>query len=131
MRDLVRFNKEPCECGRTFLRLDGGILGRSDDMFQFAGVNIFPSAIENFVREVSEFSSEYQIVVPKMGSGKHLKIRVEPATAEISKERMDQAVVKFVDTVRYRITITPHVEIVKPGELPRFELKAKRLIRED
>ncbi len=130
IRDLVRFNKETCECGRTFLRLDGGILGRSDDMFQFAGVNIFPSAIENLIREVPEFSNEYQIVVPRMGSGKHLKIRIEPDTKEIGNQSMEQAVKKFIETVKYRITITPDVEIVEMGELPRFELKAKRLIRE-
>ena len=130
IQDLVRFNKETCECGRTFLRLDGGILGRSDDMFQFAGVNIFPSAVENLIREVPEFSNEYQIVVPKMGSGKHLKIRIEPDTKEIGGQRMKQAINKFIETVKYRITITPDVEIVKIGELPRFELKAKRLIRE-
>jgi phenylacetate-CoA ligase len=131
MMDLVRFNRETCECGRTFLRLDGGILGRADDMFQFAGVNIFPSAIENFIREVLEFSNEYQIVVPKMGSGRHLKIRIEPATADISKERMKEAVKKFVETFKYRITVTPDVEIVELGKLPRFELKAKRVIREE
>ena len=130
MKDLVRFNQETCECGRTFTRLDGGVLGRSDDMFQFAGINVFPSAIENFIREVPEFSNEYQIVVPKMGSGKHLKIRVEPATADISKEKIEQAVKKFIETIKYRITITPDVEIVETGKLPRFELKAKRLIRE-
>jgi phenylacetate-CoA ligase len=130
IRDLVRFNKETCECGRTFLRLDGGILGRSDDMFQFAGVNIFPSAIENLIREVPEFSNEYQIVVPAMGSGKHIKIRVEPDTAEIDNLSMQQAVKKFIENVKYRITITPDVEITEIGELPRFELKAKRLIRE-
>ena len=131
MMDLVRFNRETCGCGRTFLRLDGGILGRADDMFQFAGVNIFPSAIENFIREVLEFSNEYQIVVPKMGSGRHLKIRIEPATADISKERMEEAVKKFVETFKYRITVTPDVEIVELGKLPRFELKAKRVIREE
>lgn len=130
MKDLVKFNMETCDCGRTFLRLDGGILGRSDDMFQFAGINIFPSAVENFIREVPEFSNEYQIVIPKMGSGKHLKIRVEPATADIFKEKMDEAVKKFIETVKYRITITPDVEIVEIGDLPRFELKAKRVIRE-
>jgi len=130
IRDLVRFNKDICECGRTFLRLDGGILGRSDDMFQFAGVNIFPSAIENLIREVPEFSKEYQIVIPKMGGGKHIKIRVEPGTAEVTEEKMARAVNKFIETVKYRITITPDVEIVGIGELPRFELKAKRLIRE-
>ncbi len=130
IRDLVRFNTEACACGRTFLRLDGGILGRSDDMFQFAGVNIFPSAIENLIREVPEFSNEYQIVVPRMGSGKHLKIRLEPDTSKVSSERMAQAIKKFIATVKYRITITPDVEITEIGELPRFELKAKRLIRE-
>lgn len=130
IKDLVRFDLERCECGRTFLRLDGGILGRSDDMFQFAGVNIFPSAIENLIRQVPEFSSEYQIVVPKFGSGKHMKIRVEPASPEISKEGMAQAVKRFIETFRYRITVTPDVEIAEIGELPRFELKAKRLIRE-
>jgi phenylacetate-CoA ligase len=130
IRDLVRFNTQTCECGRTFLRLDGGILGRSDDMFQFAGVNVFPSAIENLIRQVPEFSNEYQIVIPKMGSGKHIKIRIEPETAEIADQQMAQAVKKFVETVKYRITITPDVEVVGIGDLPRFELKAKRLIRE-
>ena len=130
IRDLVRFDKETCECGRTFLRLDGGILGRSDDMFQFAGVNIFPSAIENLIRQMEDFSSEYQIIVPQTGSGKHIKIRVEPATADVSKEKMEQAVKQFIETFKYRITVTPDVEIVEIGELPRFELKAKRLIRE-
>ena len=130
IQDLVRFNKETCECGRTFLRLDGGILGRSDDMFQFAGVNIFPSALENLIREVPEFSNEYQILVPRMGSGKHLEIRVEPDTAEIDNLSLQQAVEKFIETVKYRISITPNVEIIEIGKLPRFELKAKRLIRE-
>jgi phenylacetate-CoA ligase len=131
MKDLVRFNKETCECGRTFLRLDGGILGRSDDMFQFAGVNIFPSAIENLVREVEDFSNEYQLIVPKIGKGTRLKIRVEPASPDIPKEAMKQAIKKFIETIKYRITVTPDVEIVEMGRLPRFELKAKRLIRED
>ena len=130
IQDLVRFNKETCECGRTFLRLEGGILGRSDDMFQFAGVNIFPAAIENLIREVPEFSNEYQIVVPGMGSGRHIKIRVEPDTAAIDNLSMQQAVKKFIESVKYRITITPDVEITEIGKLPRFELKAKRLIRE-
>lgn len=130
IKDLVRFSKEPCDCGRTFLRLEGGVLGRSDDMFQFAGVNIFPSGIENLIRDVEEFSNEYQIVVPKIGTGRHLKIRVEPSTAHLSRERMEQAVKQFIENFKYRITVTPDIEVVEAGKLPRFELKAKRLIRE-
>ena len=129
--DLVRFNLEPCSCGRTFLRLANGILARSDDMFQHAGVNIFPSAVENLVREVAEFATEFQIIVPKPGSGRHLKIRIEPAHAGLSAADVDQAVRRFIDTFHYRITVTPDVEVVNPGELPRFEHKARRIFREE
>ena len=128
--DLVRFDLAPCACGRTFLRLDGGVLGRSDDMFQFAGVNVFPSAIENLIREVPELSTEYQLVVPPMGSGRHLRIRVEPVEAGTSGAALQQAVERLIESVKYRVTITPDVKVVEPGELPRFELKAKRVIRE-
>ncbi|MBI5441091.1 MAG: AMP-binding protein [Deltaproteobacteria bacterium] len=130
MKDLVRFDTEPCACGRTYLRLAGGVLGRSDDMFQFAGVNIFPSAVENLVREVPEFASEYQLVVPAMGSGKRLKIRVEPASPTLSPEALRRAVDRFIETFRFRVTVTPEVEVSGCGELPRFEGKARRVIRE-
>ena len=130
MGDMVKFDVKKCDCGRTFLRLDGGVFGRADDMFQFGGVNIFPSAIENFVRETKEFSNEYQIIAPKMGAGKHLKIRVEPSSPTLSKEKMDRAVRIFKETFKYRIGVTPDVEVVKIGELPRFEGKARRVIRE-
>lgn len=99
-------------------------------MFQFSGVNIFPSAIENLIREVDEFSDEYQLIIPKMGSGRHLTIRLEPAADNLSGEKIDQAIRQFIDKVKYQITITPDVEIVEMGTLPRFELKAKRVIRE-
>jgi len=99
-------------------------------MFQFGGVNIFPSAIENFVRETKEFSNEYQVIAPKMGSGKHLKIRVEPSSPTLSKEELDRAVRNFKEIFKFRIGVTPDVEVVKIGELPRFEGKAKRIIRE-
>jgi len=130
MGDIVKFDVKKCDCGRTFLRLDGGIIGRADDMFQFAGVNVFPSAIENFVRETKEFSNEYQVFAPKMGAGKHLKIRVEPTSLTLSKEEMDRAVKAFKEIFKFRIGVTPDVEVVKIGELPRFEGKARRVIRE-
>ncbi len=130
MGDMVKFDIKKCDCGRTFLRLDGGIIGRTDDMFQFGGVNIFPSAIENFVRETRAFSAEYQIVIPNMGSGKHLTIRVEPSSPTLSKREMDEALRAFKGNFKFRIGVTPELEVVKIGELPRFEGKARRVIRE-
>ena len=129
-RDLVRFNRTACACGRTHLRLDGGILGRSDDMFHFAGVNIFPGQIQLLLHEVNEFSQEYQLVVPVQGSGRHLRIRVEPAHGHLSEAQLDKARDFLVEAVKYRITVTPEVEVCAIGSLPRVEGKAKRLIRD-
>src|SRR5438034_3796172 len=49
--DRVRLAAPPCACGRTFVRLEGGILGRFDDMLIVRGVNVFPAAIEGVVRD--------------------------------------------------------------------------------
>ena len=102
-KDLVRFNCKKCDCGRTFLRLDGGVFGRADDMFTFGGVNIFPSAIENFIRGIRILSNEYELVIPKHGSGKRLTIRVEPASPEISDEQAKEAVKQLAEDILYNI----------------------------
>ena len=128
--DLVRFDRGLCACGRTYLRLDGGVLGRSDDMFHFSGVNIFPAQIQKLLHEINEFSQEYQLVVPRLGSGKHLKIRVEPANEHIPESRLKAARDHLVEIVKYRVTVTPDVEICEAGSLPRVEGKAKRVVRE-
>lgn len=129
-RDLVRFDRTPCECGRTGLRLDGGVLGRSDDMFHFAGVNIFPGQIQHLLHEVNEFSQEYQLVAPALGSGKRLRIRVEPANEHLTRSQLNKARDFLIEAVKYRVTVTPDVEVCEIGSLPRVEGKAKRLIRE-
>lgn len=129
--DLVRFDRAACACGRTYLRLDGGVLGRSDDMFHFAGVNIFPAQIQKLLHEINEFSQEYQLVVPRPGSGKRLTIRVEPTNENVSQSRLDAARDHLVEIVKYRVAVTPAVEICESGSLPRVEGKAKRVIRED
>ncbi|OPY70337.1 MAG: Phenylacetate-coenzyme A ligase [Syntrophorhabdaceae bacterium PtaU1.Bin034] len=128
-KDLVRFNYRKCDCGRTFLRMDGGVLGRADDMFTFGGVNIFPSAVENFIRGIPSFSNEYQLVIPEQGSGKRMIIRVEPANGDMSDQQMRNAIKELSDSIVYNIKITADIQLVAPGTLPRFEGKAKRVIR--
>ena len=129
-RDLVRFNRAPCACGRTYLRLDGGVLGRSDDMFHFAGVNVFPGQVQDLLHQVDEFSQEYQLVVPPQGSGRHLRIRVEPAREGLARGAVEAARERLVEMVKYRITVTPEVDVCEIGSLPRVEGKAKRVVRE-
>lgn len=131
LKDLVNFNRETCVCGRTNLRLMGGVLGRADDMFHHAGTNIYPSQIQNLLHHEKAFALEYQLVVPPIGSGRRLKIRVEPAQAEITAAQVEQARAHLVEAVKYAVSVTPDVEVVEMGSLPRFEGKGKRLFREE
>ena len=64
--------------GRTWRRLDGGILGRADDMIHVRGNNLYPAAIEAIVRRFPEVA-EYRIHVDHTGPLADLRIEVEPA----------------------------------------------------
>src|SRR5262249_51444946 len=60
--DLVRVDPKPCPCGRKWMRLAGGILGRTDDMIAIRGNNVYPSALENVLRRFAEIS-EYRVTI--------------------------------------------------------------------
>jgi phenylacetate-CoA ligase len=111
--------------------MEGGVRGRVDDMIILGGVNLYPSAIENFVRGVKQFSTEFQIVVPKIGTGKRLKIRVEPVSQAIGENALKKASAEMAESIKWKIGVTPEIEIATIGSLPRFEHKAKRVIRQE
>ena len=61
--DLVqRSPNSECECRSRDLALDGGILGRSDDMVVVRGVNLYPSAIEDILR-ACDGVAEYRVEI--------------------------------------------------------------------
>lgn len=119
--DIVVFDESPCACGRTFLRLDGGVIGRTDDMVTVKGVNIFPSAIENFVR-VHEAVDEFRIVVVKGEVMDELRIELELAEGADA----EAISVTIVQAISSNLGLRPTVKTVPRDTLPRFQLKAKR-----
>ena len=66
------------------LALDGGILGRTDDMLVVRGVNVYPSAVENILRGFDAVR-EYRVEIQNHRTLPELSIQVEtaPATAPI------------------------------------------------
>jgi len=75
--DLTRWVDDPCECGRTYPRLPRGIYGRLDDMCIIRGANIYPSAIEELLREIAGFGGEFQMVISRERAMDELVVRVE------------------------------------------------------
>ncbi len=119
--DLVRVTTEPCGCGRTSLRFEGGVLGRADDMVTVRGVNVFPGGVENILRTFAEVD-EYRITVHKERQMDEMDIEVEPAGGA-DPAAMSQAIAARLDAV---LAFRPRVRVVAHNALPRFEMKAKR-----
>jgi phenylacetate-CoA ligase len=118
--DLVRFDPEPCPCGRSFVRLEGGILARTDDMIYLRGNNLYPSALEAVLRRFPEVA-EYRVEVDQSGPLAALRIEVEPAAPGVNlAERVGRA-------IRDELLFRAEVLTVPPGSLPRFEMKARRI----
>jgi phenylacetate-CoA ligase len=118
--DRVRLADGPCACGRTFVRLEGGILGRLDDMIIVRGVNLFPSAIEGIVRRHPAVE-EFQIEVFRDGELDQVRI-----LAEVREPAVTRA---LQEAFRIDFGIRLEVSAVPIGSLPRFELKARRMVR--
>ena len=116
----MRLAPGPCACGRTFRRLEGGILGRLDDMLIVRGVNVFPSAIEAIVRRFPV--EEFQIEVFRNGELDEVRVLVEVDGGDDGARRVQEGLRAGIGI---RLDVTP----VAPGSLPRFELKARRVVR--
>ncbi len=128
-RDISKIIQEKCACGRTHARMMR-VTGRSDDMLIVRGVNVFPSQIEYAVMCFSELASQYLIVLDRPGALDTFLVKVE-LTEQASKDtQLDQNALKRNIQQRIHIVtgLTADLEIVKPGELPRTEGKAKRVL---
>ncbi|MBI4902789.1 MAG: AMP-binding protein [Acidobacteria bacterium] len=114
-----------CDCGTRDLALPGGILTRTDDMVVVRGVNVYPAAIENILRTV-EGIAEYRVEVHSEHALRELRIVVEPEIGVRDRHGLEHRVHTALNAA---LGLRIAVASAAPGELPRFELKAKRWIR--
>lgn len=101
-----------------WVRLEGGILGRADDMLVVRGVNIFPGAIDDIVRSFPEVI-EHRLTVATRGSLDMLSLEIE--------DRLDDPV-RVAKELEIRLGLKVAVTSVPIGSLPRFEGKGRRLV---
>jgi phenylacetate-CoA ligase len=120
--DIVRLAvPDRCSCGSWEAAFEGGIVGRTDDMVLVRGVNVYPSAVEDIVRTCGGVA-EYRVRVSTDRSMVELRMEVEASgDADGLVHRLEAA---LRDSLALRIP----VEVVAPGTLPRFEMKARRWV---
>jgi len=120
--DTVRLAREArCECGSWEMALEGGILGRRDDMVVVRGVNLYPSAVEQVVRS-SGGVAEYRVEVYVHRSLTELSIQIEAVTGEDAAALSHRVTAAMHYAFGLRVAVSP----VPAGTLPRFETKSKR-----
>lgn len=123
--DLSRIIPGECPCGSPYPRIDI-IAGRTDDMLKVKGVNMFPSQIEEVISMVEGASSEYQVVIKHENGKDVMNLYVEVNDGE-DKPLLEK---KIAQTFKSKIGMTPRVNAVDVGVLPRSEKKTKRVIDE-
>jgi phenylacetate-CoA ligase len=125
--DVVVRRSEPCACGRSWARLEGGILARADDMVNVRGVNVYPAAIEAVVRGFPEVV-EFRSTVSRSHEMRSLSVEIEPAPGVEGPPALAAAVSK---RLREALGLNVPVRAVGPRTLPRFEMKARRFVVEE
>ena len=125
-RDITRIIPGPCTCG-TILPRHSRLSGRTDDMFKFRAVNIYPSSIDRILSEVPGLGSEYQIHLTRDDHGRdHMSLKVERG-AGVESGRIDELGREVLYRLKRKLLVTPEVEVLGYGDLPRTERKSKRV----
>jgi phenylacetate-CoA ligase len=122
--DIARWQLGPHPEGKPFVHLDGGILGRVDDMLYIKGNNVYPSSLEAVLREESRVA-EFAIDVDESVSPAEVTLVVEPCENVPTEDLISRLARLFQDRLYFR----PEIHLAEPGSLPRFEHKAQRLRR--
>jgi phenylacetate-CoA ligase len=125
-RDLTRAIPGECPCGSILPRHDR-FLGRSDDMFIFRAVNVYPGQVDHVLSLVQGIGSEYQIHLDRRSDGKdYMTVKVERGI-DCSPARDEELRRAVEEGIKNQIFVSCDCEIVCHGELPRSEKKTKRV----
>ena len=122
--DIASLTDEPCACGRTLARMSA-VRGRRDDMLIIRGVNLYPSEVEHVLLGVDGVAPEYQLIVERHGALDELTVACEPADDGVDRAAL---AARVGTALREDTGLTMAVELMAPGEVPRSEGKAVRVV---
>ncbi len=124
--DVTRLFIQKCSCGVP-LPMHDRILGRTDDMFIYRAVNIYPSQIDHVLSKLDGIGSEYQIHLKQRESGRDMMlIKVERGADTDNANDMHLAE-RLETEIRRKILVRCRVEILDHGDLPRTQRKSRRV----
>ncbi|MDA3615211.1 phenylacetate--CoA ligase family protein [Polluticaenibacter yanchengensis] len=121
--DMVQVIEEPCNCGRTTVRV-GPVVGRKDHMIKYKGTTVYPPAIFDLLNHFDAIQL-YQVILTTSSAG------TDDVLIKMTASDTSQA---FLDEIRAylksKIRVTPAVEFVPFEVLSRtvFDIKSRKPI---
>ncbi|MCC9642353.1 phenylacetate--CoA ligase [Rhodopirellula sp. JC740] len=113
------------DCG--FVKLDGGVIGRADDMLVIRGVNVFPTSIEAIVRQIAP-TAEFRMIATRKDHLDQLSIELERDDLNDVRDETASAADRLKDAFREHLALRVEIHEVAAGSLPRSEGKSKRFV---
>ena len=124
--DLASIVPGRCECGLNMPR-HSAILGRSDDMIVYRGVNIYPGQISDVLARHEEVGSEYLVQLARDERGRdNMTLKVERAD-NLGSDVDEGLAQRIGEDLHLSLFVRVNVEIVNPSTLPRTFSKSKRV----
>ena len=124
--DVTRLFNQKCSCGVP-LPMHDRILGRTDDMFTYRAVNIYPSQIDHVLNRVDGVGSEFQIHLKQRESGRDMMLIKMERGADIGNANDMHLAERLETEIRRKILVRCRVEILDHGDLPRTQRKSQRV----
>ncbi len=122
--DLVQIDDHADHgCGWTWKHFPGTVLGRTDFMVTIRGVNVYPTAVENLVGEVSGLSNHYEMHISRSDGMDRMLVKVEADRADLDREALSAT---LGEHFRTHLGVRLETEVLEPESLPRYELKTRR-----
>ncbi|WP_372089086.1 hypothetical protein P7L79_22615 [Tistrella mobilis] len=116
-----------CACGRTSMRFR--VSGRTDDMFNVRGINIFPSAIQKVLAAATELTTgHFRIRLQGPGPYDRVQIRAE-AAAGLAEAGWATAARQLEARIRDVTGASAEIEIIPFEALPRTDGKTSLIER--
>jgi phenylacetate-CoA ligase len=123
-KDVIQWADYRCDCNRTFRIVDGGVIGRADDITKVKGVLLAPTAIEEVVRGIPGIGDEYEVVIGKKGDLDDILLKVELLPGKETGK--DAVLAQLSNQLRLKTNLGYRIETHPFDSLPRYEVKARR-----
>jgi phenylacetate-CoA ligase len=127
--DLCSLEYQPCQCGRTLVRMSR-VLGRTDQVIIVKGINIIPSRVGDIVEEIQGIRPPCQLVVEREDYLDKLTLLVE-VSEDLFFDKMGEQR-SLVDSSREKVAggigVTPRIQLVEAGSIIREEETAPGVV---